>query len=116
MGSIPLPITFNEIGGLIKIYDGIRYLLLFGHRSNDENCDRIKYLISEKSGITDSINHNFARIRIDLYNFLPIGKTLTFHNFIMFIKSVINKNRNNYCYNIFLERHSYKDKSNTQYF
>ena len=27
-----------------------------------------------KSGITDSINHNFARIRIDSYNYLPIKK------------------------------------------
>ena len=30
--------------------------------------DRINYLISEKSGISDSITHNFARIRIDSYN------------------------------------------------
>ena len=29
MGSIPLRIRFNEINGFIKIYDGIRYSLLF---------------------------------------------------------------------------------------
>ena len=46
----------------------------------DEICDRIRYLISEKSGITDSMNHNFARIRIDSYNSTPIEKILTFHN------------------------------------
>ena len=34
----------------------------------------MKYLISEKSGITDSINHNFRKIRIDSYNYLPIVK------------------------------------------
>ena len=39
-----------------------------------ETCDRIRYLISEKSCITDSINHSFARIRIDSYNSLPIKK------------------------------------------
>ena len=34
--------------------------------------DRINYLISKKSGITDNINHNFAKITIDSYNSLPI--------------------------------------------
>ena len=51
----------------MKIYDQIRYLLLFSNSWYDKICDRIKYLISRKSGITDSINHNFARTRIDSY-------------------------------------------------
>ena len=34
----------------------------------------------KKSGITDSINHNFAIFRIDSYNSLPTEKILTFHN------------------------------------
>ena len=38
----------------------------------DKVCDKIKYLISEKSGVRDSINHNFERIRIDLYKCLVI--------------------------------------------
>ena len=94
MGSIPLRIRFDKIDGFIKIYDGIRYLVLFSY-SYDEICNRIKYLISEKSGITNSINYNFAKIRID---------------------SVVNENKNKYYYNIFLEKGSYKDKSDTQYF
>ena len=48
MGSIPLRIRFDEIDGFIKIYGGIRFLVLVGHRWYDEICDRIKYLISEK--------------------------------------------------------------------
>ena len=63
----------------------------------DEIYDRIRYRINKKSGITDSIN-NFARIKIDSHNFLPIKKTLTFHNVIILIKSVVNKNENNYYY------------------
>ena len=39
----------------------------------------IKKKISEKSGVTDIINHNFARIRTDSYNSLPIEQTLAFH-------------------------------------
>ena len=69
----------------------------------------------KKIDITDSIEHNFARIRTDLYKFLPIEKTLTFQNVIILIKTVVNKNKNN-CYNIFLEKGLYKGKSKTQYF
>ena len=57
-----------------------------------------------------------ARIRIDLYDPLPIKKMLTFHNAIILIKSVFNKNKNEYDYNIILGNGSYKDKSNTEYF
>ena len=59
---------------------------------------------SLKSFITDSINHHFVTIRIDSYNSLPIEKILTFHNFTILVKSVVNKNENHYYYNIFLER------------
>ena len=79
-------------------------------------CDKIKYLIREKSGITDNINHNFGMIKIDSYNSLPIQKISTSHNMIMLIKSVVNKNKNEYYYNIFLETGLYKDKSDRQYF
>ena len=48
MGSKPLRIRFNEIDGCIKIYDGIRYLVLFGHLWYDEIYDRIRYLTSQK--------------------------------------------------------------------
>ena len=57
-----------------------------------------------KSGVTVGINHNFRKIRTDLYNSLPIEKILTFHNLIILIKSVVNKNKNEYYYNIFLEK------------
>ena len=115
MHSIPLRIRFDKIGAFIKIYDGMRYLVLLSFLF-DEICNRIKYLISEESGITDSINYNFANIRINLNNSLPIEEILTFHNVILLIKSVANENKNKYYYNIFSEKGSYKDKSNTQYF
>ena len=76
----------------------------------------IRYLISEKSGIPDSINHNLAKIKLDPYNSLPIEKILTFYNSITLIKPVVNKNKNHYYYNIFLEKGSYKNKSNTELF
>ena len=48
MGSKPLRIWFDEIDGFIKIYDGIRYLVLFGSALYDAIYNRIRYLISEK--------------------------------------------------------------------
>ena len=111
-----LRIRFDKIDGFIKIHDKIGYLVSFDYNYCDKVCDKINYLISEKSGITDIINHNFARIRIDLYNSLPIEKILTFHNIIILVKSVFNKNKNEFYYNIFLEKGSYKDKSSTEYF
>ena len=57
-------------------------------------------ILCKKSGITNSINHNFGKIRIDSYNSLPIKKILTFHVIIL-IKSVVNKNKNKYYCNNF---------------
>ena len=48
MGSLPLRSSFNEIDVYIKIFDGIRYSVLFDPGSYDEIYDRIKYLISKK--------------------------------------------------------------------
>ena len=100
MCAKPLRIRYHEIVVFIKIQDRINYLVLFDHGWFHKICDKIKYLVSEKSGITDSINHNFARIRIDSSNYLPIQKLLTFHNVIILIKSVFNKNKNECYYNI----------------
>ena len=110
-GTIPLRIRFNKIDGFIKIHNKIRYLVLF-HGWCDKICDMIKYLISEKSDITGSINHNFTRIRIDSNNSLPIVRILTLNNAIILIKSLSSKNKNNYYYNIVLEKVSYKDTVN----
>ena len=97
------PYYVQKIDGLIKIYDGIRYLVFFApERYNLIYYNRIRCLISEKSGTTDKINHNFASIRIDSYNSLSIEKIWTFHNVIILIKSVVNKNENNCYYNLFL--------------
>ena len=74
MGAKPLSIRFDEINGFIKIHDRTRYLVLFDLGCFHKVCDRIKYLINEKIGITDCINHNFRVIRIDSYNSLPLKK------------------------------------------
>ena len=60
MGPKPLHIMFDKIDAFIRVHgDEFRHLALFDYGLFDKICDKIKYLISEKSGITDSINHNF---------------------------------------------------------
>ena len=83
MGAKPLRISFDKINQFINIYDGTRHLVLFGLERYNAIYDRIRYLISGKISITYSISHNFAIIRIDSYNSLPTGKTLTFHVIIL---------------------------------
>ena len=74
-----MPIRFDKIDGfIISLDDKIKYLILFDYGLFNKICDNIRYLVSKKSGITNSINHNFGKIRIDLYNSLPIKKILTF--------------------------------------
>ena len=115
-GEKPLRIRFDKIDGFIKIHDGIKYLLLFDPSWYDDIYDRIKYLISDKVVLQIVLIIILQESEIDSYNSLPIEKILTFHNVIMLIKSVINKNKNNCYYNIFLEKGLHKDKSNTEYF
>ena len=45
IGVKPLRIKFEKIDGFIRIYDGARYLTLFGSESNDAIKNRVRYLI-----------------------------------------------------------------------
>ena len=65
MDTKPLRIWFNKIDRFIKIYDGIRYLVMYDYNRYNAIYYMIRYLISEKSGIENSINQIFARIIID---------------------------------------------------
>ena len=85
---------------LLKFMKKIRYLVLF---------DLWKDIISGKSDIRDSINHNFGEIRIESYDSSVIENILIFHNVVILIKSVVKKNKNEYYNNIFLEKGLYTD-------
>ena len=72
-------IRLNKIDGFIGFPgDDFRHLVLFDNGLFDKICDKIKHFISEKSGIADSINYNFGKIKIDSYNSLPIEKNIDF--------------------------------------
>ena len=48
MGSISLCIRFDKIDALIKIYDGIRYLVILDRNWFEKICDNIKYFVTKK--------------------------------------------------------------------
>ena len=48
----PLRIRFEQIDGFKRVYDGTRYLALFGLEKNDIICNRIRCFRSQKRGIT----------------------------------------------------------------
>ena len=52
-----------------------------------------------------AVSHNYAKIKVDLYDSLTLEPTKTFHNVIILIKSVFNI----FLYvNIFFEKASYE--------
>ena len=54
------------------------------------------------------ISHNYAKIKVDSYNSLPLEETKNFHDVIILIKSVFIKDKNNYYYNISLQKASHE--------
>ena len=59
---------------LLYLDGEIKHLILFDYRLFNQIFNKIKYLITRKRGITNSITYNFGKIRIDSYNSLPIKK------------------------------------------
>ena len=100
-----LNLMLHKIDRFIRVYDETRYLVLFGSEKYDFIYNRIRYLIEVKCNIAYVISHNYAKIKVDSYDFLPLEKTMTFH-VILRIKSIFNKDKNNCYYNILLEKFS----------
>ena len=68
-------IKCGKIDRFIMVFDGkIKHLVLFDYELLHKICDKIKYVISKKSGSKNSINYNFGKIKIDSCNFLLIKK------------------------------------------
>ena len=48
-----------KIDGFIKVYGGARYLVLLGSEKYYSILNRIRYLISVKSGVTKAVLYNY---------------------------------------------------------
>ena len=67
-------IRLNKVHGFMRFYDRTIYLKLFELGSYHELLHRIRYLVVVKSGITYVISHNYAKIKVDSYDSLPLEK------------------------------------------
>ena len=66
-GSKPLRTRFDEVDGFIRVYDGIRYSVLFAPEKHDAIYNKTRYLINQKCGIT---KHMFFLIIIQKSKFI----------------------------------------------
>ena len=89
-------VLLEKVNGFIRDYDGFKYLLLFNLAIYDAIYDRIRYLIKFESSIKYVISYNIGKIKIDSYGDLPLEQTLALHNVITLMKSVFDKDRNDY--------------------
>ena len=58
IGTKLLNIRFYKTVGFIRVYNGTRYLVLFGSGKNESIYNRISYLIGVKSDIAYVFSHN----------------------------------------------------------
>ena len=79
-GGKPLLNRFNKIDGFIRIYDGTRYLILFGPEKYDAIYEKVRFLTGQKTGTTYVfliIMQKSKWIYIVPFT-LPLEKTMTF--------------------------------------
>ena len=67
-------IKFDKVDEFVRFYDRTRHLVLFSPEKYDTIYNSIRYLISQKSGITYDISYNYAKIKADWYDSLPLEK------------------------------------------
>ena len=99
---------YITLDGFIRAHDGTRYFALFGDEKYDFILNRIRYLIRVKSRNTCIISHNCPKVKVHSNDYLPLEETMTFHNLLIPITSVWNKDQNDYHYNMFLKKASHE--------
>ena len=81
-------IRFDEANVFVRVYDGTRYYYLVLKKAILFTIE-FDILLAKKGitlGITFSFSHNYAKIKIDSYDSLPLEKTLTVSNVIILSK------------------------------
>ena len=68
IGAKPFCIRFDKVDGFIKVYDEAIYLVFFGPKKYDALFNRIRYLISQKSGITYVFSHSYHCTKNEVFH------------------------------------------------
>ena len=102
-----LPGSFDILDGVIRVYDGARYLSVFAPKKYDAIDNKIRWHISQ-NGITHVFFHNLVRIQVGSFYSVPLEEILTLYNVIILIKLLCNKGKNHFYFNISLEKCLYQ--------
>ena len=81
-----LCVRFDKIDGLIRVYNGCRYLVLLGSERYDTISNKIRCLTSQKRGISYVFSLNYARSKVDSHD--PL--ILTLHIVVKTLISIVN--------------------------
>ena len=67
-------------------------------------CDKVKYAISKKEVVLQIVLIKILERSEWIDIIFHLLKKLTFHNFIILIKSIVNKNENKYYYDLLFRK------------
>ena len=67
-----LHIVLNNVDGFIRVSDETKYLVLFGFENYDFIYGRNRYVIGLKSSIAYVFSYNYAKMKIDSDDDLPL--------------------------------------------
>ena len=67
----PLRFRFYQIDRFIRMYDGTRYLTMFGSEEYEDIYNRVR---NPKKWYQIYFSHYFAKIEVDFYDSLPMEK------------------------------------------
>ena len=89
----PLRIIFNKVDGIIKYYDGTKYLIaLFSFQKYNAIFNRMRYFLSLESDISYVVFYDYEKAKIYSDDDLPLEETLIMYNAVILIQLVFNKN------------------------
>ena len=89
----PLRIIFNKVDGIIKYYDGTKYLIaLFSFQKYNAIFNRMRYFLSLESDILYVVFYDYEKAKIYSDDDLPLEETLIMYNAVILIQLVFNKN------------------------
>ena len=115
IGAKPLRVISDKVDGFVRDYDRTKYLVLFIPKNNNAIFDRIRYFIP--SYVTYVDTSDYVKIKIDSDDALRLEIhffSLTMHNLVILIKSVFNKQLNQYYCKTFSRKCSYQLAKNNE--
>ena len=64
IGAKPLRIMFDKVDGIVRDYNGTKYLVLFGPQKYYAIFNRIRYLVGLKNSIANVVSHDYAKTKL----------------------------------------------------